>query len=931
MADNRMQIIIEGIDRASKVFNDLNAQVKTLRNEAQQSGRTLGESFSGAKPHLEGIHDQFGRIRTQIMGIVAAWKLLDIARDSVMLQSRVETLSAVLGVMGKNVNLTAAEMNAYVAQVKAMGITTEASQQTVIRLVQAQLDLSKSGQLARVAQDAAVIGNINSSEALERMVHGIVTLQPEILRTIGITVNFENEYKKAGATMGKNMEQLTQAEKQQIAMNAVLAEGIKIQGSYEAAMGTAGKQLKSMERYTEELKLKFGEIGGGAFTTVIFEIVNSLKEWDKSLSSMKDSGAIAQMSDDLQYGVLVAISDIKALAGDLWNILKEFGPAVKVFVQLIVMAVDGWGNIYAAMRPVSEILGRLIGMAWDFYRVLYNAAGIMVSIATKDFQGVKQYAKNLATAAGDMATKGIDAAGKAANLPGSIADSVSARDTAKQNARDRVAIARQDKAEEERDAALQRAHYGLRKPTYKPGEVPAKKGGGKGAENAMESWASKMRDLETDMQKALYPYDELARKLEDIKNKYDDLVAQAKKYAKEHKKTFDTAKVEEWRKVMEKAARDADAEKKLKAWADIERQITDRTAPELQKRLAAEDKFIKDSEEKLKKAGFTQEEIAEKMVQVTAAAADRKKKVELDYINTVMEAESRRYLSQLDMMEKERYGSKTDIARQRISVYESLLGTYQQRWESETDPMAKITWADKIDDVRSKLVDLNITLEEQEGIFTSGLGKGLRDYLWEMKSIFQQAVDIARETATSMQTAFSDLFFDIFQGKMGTLWDHVKAFLTSVQRALSNALGQQTSGFFTKALSSLFSSGGNIGTASGDVDAGYFDKKHAGGIVRKFIPTFHGGGLNDNERLVINKVGERYITEEQNSWLNRVARVAEGGQPNVVVNIDNKTGIPFNARELAPKTDKRQQIRTIMLELAGTDPAIRGAFGVKGA
>ena len=479
---------------------------------------------------------------------------------------------------------------------------------------------------------------------------------------------------------------------------------------------------------------------------------------------------------------------------------------------------------------------------------------------------------------------------------------------------------------------MQRAHYGLRKPTYKSEETPAKKGGGKGAENALENWASKMRDLDTDMQKALYPHDELSRKLEDIKNKYDDLVAQAKKYAKEHKKAFDTAKVEEWRQVMEKAAKDADAEKKLKAWTDIERETTDRTAPELERRLAAEDKWLKDSQEKLKKAGFSHEEISEKMVKVTAASTEKRKKIELDYYNTIMEAESRRYLSELDMMEKERVGSRIYLTRQRIAVYNSRLESYQQKWQDETDPMAKIAWADKIDDARSRLIDLNMTLKEQEGIFTGGLARGLQDYLWEMKSVFQQGVDIARETAQSMQTAFSDFFFDAFQGKMKSLSDYLKGFLTSVQRSLSNVLGQQATGMITKAISSLFSSGASVGVASGDVDAGYYDKKHTGGVVRKFIPTFHGGGLNDDERLVINKVGERYITEEQNTWLNRVAQTAQGQPGNTTIIFEPGPGVPaLNGRELSSKRDNKGEVKTILLELAATDATIRNALGIKGA
>ncbi len=901
MADDRIQLIIEGIDRATQVFNGITKQLKALRNEADKAGGGVGDSFARSKTHLDSVESQFSRIKTQILGIVAAWKLFDIAKDSILLSSRVETLSAVLGVMARNVKLSTMEINAYVSQVKAMGITTEASQQTIIRMIQAQLDLSKAGQLARVAQDAAVIGNVNSSQALEQMIHGIVTLQPEILRTIGITVNFENEYKKAADAVGKNMDQLTQAEKQQIAMNAVLEQGTKIQGAYEAAMGTAGKQLKSMERYTEELKLKLGDIGGGAFTAVILEIVDGLDEWDKSLSALKQSGDLAQMSEDLQYGVLVALNDIKTLAADIWNVLKEFGPVVKLFLELIVLAANGWGDIFAAIRPVTEILGKLIGMGWDFVQVLKSAANVLMSIATGDFQGLKQALKEIGSAAGDLAKKTSEASSMMLLFPDSVADSLLARDAAKQAARDKVAEARAKKEYEN-------ANYipgGLGKPTYGSGETSTKKGGGKGAENALESWAAKLRDLDTDISKALSPDDEISRKLEDIKNKYDDLMAQARKYAKEHGAGFDTSKVEKWRQVMEKAAKEADAEKKLKAWMDVEQQITERTVPELQKRLAAEDKWLKDSEEKLKKDGFSQEEISQKMVQVTEAAAEKKKKIELDYTNTVMEAESRRYLAQLDMIEKERSGSKTDITRQRISIYQSLLNSYQQSWENETDPTAKILWADKIDEARSKLVDLNITLKEQEGLFTEGLGKGLRDYLWDMKSVFQQGVEIARDTAQAMADAFSDFFFDSFQGKLEDLADYVTSFSNAVQRSIANALGQQVSTGITSLVQGLFSATGSLpstvtGSSGIPASANYVPGvHHAGGIVRRYVPVFHSGGLNTDERVVINRVGERYITEEQNSWLTRIAQVAGSGERpmNVRVVMENQTGVAMESEQ----------------------------------
>ena len=42
-------------------------------------------------------------------------------------------------------------------------------------------------------------------------------------------------------------------------LNAVLGEGVKIHGAYEAAMGTAGKQMTSLVRLWQEAKNAIGE------------------------------------------------------------------------------------------------------------------------------------------------------------------------------------------------------------------------------------------------------------------------------------------------------------------------------------------------------------------------------------------------------------------------------------------------------------------------------------------------------------------------------------------------------------------------------------------------------------------------------------------------------------------------------------------------
>ena len=65
--------------------------------------------------------------------------------------------------------------------------------------------------------------------------------------------------------MGRTTESLTLLEKSQIRENAVLEAGTRIAGSYAASMGTAGKQILSLERHFANLKV----LAGAAFTPAL--------------------------------------------------------------------------------------------------------------------------------------------------------------------------------------------------------------------------------------------------------------------------------------------------------------------------------------------------------------------------------------------------------------------------------------------------------------------------------------------------------------------------------------------------------------------------------------------------------------------------------------------------------------------------------------
>ena len=211
-------------------------------------------------------------------------KLAQYVKDVAMLAARYETLGVVMHRVGLNAGYTGAQMETFAKGLEKAGISMVASRESLARMIQAHMDLNDASKLARVAQDAAVIGNINSSEAFMRLVYGIQSAQVEMLRTIGINVSFENSYKKVAAATNRTVESFTEAEKSQIRMNAAMDASQQIAGTYEEAMGTAGKQVLSLERHVENLKVLLGLAFTPALTEIIEQITGAIVDLNGELS-----------------------------------------------------------------------------------------------------------------------------------------------------------------------------------------------------------------------------------------------------------------------------------------------------------------------------------------------------------------------------------------------------------------------------------------------------------------------------------------------------------------------------------------------------------------------------------------------------------------------------------------------------------------------
>lgn len=315
------------LDKLSRTARKTETATERMNRENMQAVRQYQEMQRG----MQGVLGVMGRITAIGAGLFGGIKLTSLVKDVALANSRFEQMGTVMEVVGRNIGLNANEVSRYAKEVQGMGITMNESRQTVISMIQAQLDLSKASGLARLSQDAAVIANINSSEALGRLIYGLKSAQVEVLRTMGLNVNFEDGYKKLAVQIGKNQTELTEAEKAQARLNQVMEAGKLIAGSYEASMQSASKQLGSTQRYLDDLQVLWGEAFSVVTRDLIFGYSDALKELLTTTQKLKDDGTLEEWSHDLADGLTTAI-DVATLAGAV--MLSRFaGPAVAAYTK----------------------------------------------------------------------------------------------------------------------------------------------------------------------------------------------------------------------------------------------------------------------------------------------------------------------------------------------------------------------------------------------------------------------------------------------------------------------------------------------------------------------------------------------------------------------------------------------------------------------
>lgn len=340
----KVEDALKGIDRTTK----------GVGREGTAAFNNLGRSVSGLSRLLPALAAGFSAV-----------KLADYVKDAALLAARYDTLGASVLVVGRNAGYTWQNIAYYEEVLRKTGITAIESRASIAGMAAANMDLAKSAQLARIAQDAAVIGGINSSEAFQRLTYGIKSAQVEVLRNIGINVNFENSYKKLADQLGKTSQELSEAEKLQARMNVVVAAGADIAGTYEASMETAGKKLQSTARHAEDAKVKLGQIFQPSLIAFVDAYTEALKyanvQLDKLIGYLDKFNVQSNVSDQSMQTLARRYKEQAEIYKAAENAQRELLKGKSVEDQQRIMSTQRWreydkelANAEVTMRNVRR-------------------------------------------------------------------------------------------------------------------------------------------------------------------------------------------------------------------------------------------------------------------------------------------------------------------------------------------------------------------------------------------------------------------------------------------------------------------------------------------------------------------------------------------------------------------------------------------------
>ena len=286
LSAKKLRNALDGVDEAQ---TNAGKSARTYDRNTKGAAKTTSNStkeFSKMAQGMGGLVGAYATVAASVFALSAAFQFFKTAADLSALTAGQEIFASRTGVSMKLMTANIQDATGGLVAFR------EAAQAAAIGQA-AGLTADQMERLGKVAKNAGTILGRDVTDSFNRLTRGAIKAEPELLDELGIIVRINDAAEMYARTVNKNAQDLTQFEKSQAVVNAVLEQG-------ESKFQDIGNSVNQVAKF------------GAAFQ-------NTFKKLSEPVADVANFIAGA-----LQDSIL-AVSAVMGILG--LNIVKAFAPA----------------------------------------------------------------------------------------------------------------------------------------------------------------------------------------------------------------------------------------------------------------------------------------------------------------------------------------------------------------------------------------------------------------------------------------------------------------------------------------------------------------------------------------------------------------------------------------------------------------------------
>ena len=327
---------------AGRVAKDTEA-VGRAQTRLGQASASAGRSFSAQANGLGGLVGVYAAAAANVFAITAAFDALGRAAQAEQIVRGTKLLALEIGQSGQTILDN-------VQKITQSQLTLAEASQNINIALSAGFNTKQIEELSEVSLRASRALGRNLTDAFQRVVRGASKLEPELLDELGIFTRIDPAVEAYASKLNIATNSLTNYEKRQAFVNAVIEEGQKKFSAIDINVDSSQKTFEQLRVALTELALTFGQLVANVLVPVAEFFKNNLGN-----ALLLFGGILA-----LVFGR--AISSISGFAG---SSLIRFGEFTEGLAKTTASAKRNFAEIQKAQESLQQSVKDRRGLAQE--------------------------------------------------------------------------------------------------------------------------------------------------------------------------------------------------------------------------------------------------------------------------------------------------------------------------------------------------------------------------------------------------------------------------------------------------------------------------------------------------------------------------------------------------------------------------------------